>query len=89
MQRGDQPGTSGWITDLHQHRVTIVSWLASHVHLRDEPHEAATRDGEIDVRDSGRRFLTFNAVTRITTHPSRRRHRFFWFAIWTQALWTN
>jgi hypothetical protein len=38
----------------HQHRITIVPRLTSHTHLRDEPLETTTRDGEMDVRCSAR-----------------------------------
>src|SRR5689334_14155986 len=49
-ERDEQAGTGGWVTNPHQHRITIVARLTSHVHLRDEPLESPTRDGEMDVR---------------------------------------
>src|SRR6476469_1027969 len=51
-ERDNQPGTGGWVTHPHQHRITIITRFAGHIHLRDEPLEAATRDGEMDVRGS-------------------------------------
>src|SRR3954447_22359739 len=49
-ERDDQPGTGGWVTNPHQHRVAVIARFASHIHLRDETFKATTRDGEMDVR---------------------------------------
>lgn len=68
MEHDDQPGTSSGITDVHQHRVGRVARFARHVHPRDEPLEAATRDGEVDRWYRARRYSSYDTGTRTTTY---------------------
>src|SRR4051794_7975385 len=50
----DQARTGSGIANTHQSGVGLVAGFTAHVHLSDEPLDAATRNGEMDVRGSAR-----------------------------------